>query len=120
MKEIVPFTNPKYDRNLLLKPRKFTQPFDTYYYRDMIWRVGFSNEEIVKSPPEYEQKVRIYIGRGNNSRLIRSIVNKRSWYQVSERIEESSVVWTQLKVQSAFASQKPNKRELPMLKVENE
>lgn len=27
--------------------KKFTVPFETYYYRDFLWRVAYSNEKIL-------------------------------------------------------------------------
>lgn len=65
------------------------------YYRDFIWKIcynqGFayeSNQEIYK----------YYVGKGNNSRLIRSIMNKRTWWVEETKQENAHFVWTQLKV----------------------
>ena len=27
--------------------KKFTPPFETYYYRDLLWRIAYSNEKIL-------------------------------------------------------------------------
>ena len=70
-------------------------------------------------PQEYEAKIRVFVGRGNNSRLVKSIIARRSWYQTTDRIEDASVIWTQIKVPSIFNLQSktdkkcfsPNKRE---------
>ena len=56
-----------------------------FYYRDLIWRVGFSNELLIKAPTEYEQKIKVFVGKGNNNKLIRKIISRRSWYQVTEK-----------------------------------
>ena len=82
----MPLQNTMYSSKLLFKNYKFIPPFDTYFYRDVIWRVGYSNEQIIKAPNDYEHKIKIYIGRGNNSRLIRSIINRRTWYQITDKV----------------------------------
>ena len=33
--------------NILRRIIRFKAPFDTYYYRDFVWKVAFSNEFIV-------------------------------------------------------------------------
>ena len=103
MKEIAPIYT-KYQKKFI-QNHKFISPFETYYYRDLVWRVGFSNEHLVKSPLDYEQKIKIFIGKGNNSRLIKSIVNRRLWYQITDKIEDANVIWTQLKVPSIYGLQ---------------
>lgn len=50
-------------------------------------------------------RVKIFIGRGNNSRLVRSIINRRGWYQLVDKIEEANFAWTQIKNTSFFAKQ---------------
>lgn len=49
------------------------------------------------TPLEYEHRLRIFIGRGNNSGLIRGLMKRRIWFAVTDRIEDANVVWTQLK-----------------------
>ena len=88
---------------------KFTPPFETYYYRDLIWRVAYSNKLILEFPQEYEAKIRVFVGRGNNSRLVKSMITRRSWYQITERVEEATVFWTQIKIGHLFSTQNKNK-----------
>lgn len=45
------------------------------------------------------------MGKGNNSRLVKSIITRRPWYQITDKIEEAQVIWTQIKVSSIFWSQ---------------
>ena len=33
--------------NLVKKEKAFVLPFETYYYRDMLWKINFSNSLIV-------------------------------------------------------------------------
>ena len=103
MKEIAP-NYTKYQKKFV-QNHKFLPPFETYYYRDVVWRVGFSNSHLVRSPVDYEHKIKILIGKGNNSRLMKSIVNRRPWLQITDKLEDASIVWTQLKVASMYTTQ---------------
>jgi hypothetical protein len=51
------------------------------YYRDFIWKVAFSNQHQLKVIVE---KPRVYIGKGNNSKLMKSIMRSR-WWWVTEK-----------------------------------
>jgi len=46
---------------------------------------------------KYDQTFKVYIGKGNNSNLIRSILKKRFWIEITKDIQEANFVWTQLK-----------------------
>jgi hypothetical protein len=72
-------------------------PFDTFYYRDMIWKLNYSNCLNVEVPNDYEHRLKVFIGKGNNSRLLRSLITRRIWLGITDRIEEASFAWTQLK-----------------------
>ena len=45
------------------------------------------------------------MGKGNNSRLVKSIITRRSWYQITDKVEDATVFWTQIKIGHLFASQ---------------
>ena len=62
-------------------------------------------------PREYANKVKIFIGKGNNSRLVRSIINRRGWYQLVEKIEDANFAWTQIKNTAFFAKQPDSRNE---------
>lgn len=47
------------------------------YYRDFIWKVAFSNQHLLRVVYE---KPRVYIGKGNNSRLVKSTMRSRWWW----------------------------------------
>lgn len=85
---------------------KFKPPFDLYYYRDFIWRVGFSNEMVVGLVEEYESKVKFFVGGGNNSNLIKGIMKRRPWFALTDKQAEAQFVWTQIKVSSIFTTQR--------------
>lgn len=67
------------------RTKPFTAPFETYYYRDLLWKVNFSNSMIVEIPLEYEHRLRVFIGKGNNGGLIRGLVKRRIWFAMTEK-----------------------------------
>lgn len=84
----------------------FKPPFPMYYYRDFIWKVAYSNGYIVQIPEEYEQRVKFYVGPGNNSNLIKGIMNRRTWFQLVDKSQDAQLIWTQIKVNHIFSEQK--------------
>ena len=48
----------------------------------------------------YEDKPKVFIGRGNNSEIVKSLIKKRFWWTVSNDPLESQFVWTQNKMTS--------------------
>lgn len=40
----------------------------------------------VEVPGEYEHRLRVYIGKGNNSCLVRGLIKRRIWFAVTDRI----------------------------------
>ena len=99
---------------------KFKNPFELYYYRDFMWKVGFSNGLVVEPIEEYETKVKYYVGGGNNSNLIKGIMKRRPWFTLVDKPQEASFVWTQIKNSCFFTSQK-KKEEMPLkLKTEGD
>jgi hypothetical protein len=93
--------NPKPFRKI----KSFNPRFETYYYRDLLWKVNFSNEMIVEPPLEYEHRLRVFIGKGNNSGLIHGLIKRRIWFAVTDRIEDANFVWTQIKYLPFFEAQ---------------
>ena len=45
------------------------------------------------------------MGKGNNSNLIKGLIRRRPWYQITDKYQEAHFVWTQIKVESYFALQ---------------
>lgn len=54
---------------------------------------------------KYETIFKVYIGKGNNNNLIKSIMKKRFWFEVTKKKEEAHFVWTQIKEESTFEKQ---------------
>jgi hypothetical protein len=84
--------------------RPFIPPFERYAYKDFIWKAAFANGILLSPLPE-ELKVKVYVGRGNNSQLVRSLLKRRGWWVFTEKWEEANLVWTQLKINAYFALQ---------------
>ena len=77
--------------------KKFTPPFETYHYRDLLWKVNYTNCRIVEPPLEYEHRIKVFVGRGNNSYMVKALISRRQWLVLTERIDDAHFVWTQLK-----------------------
>jgi hypothetical protein len=87
---------------------KFKAPFPLYYYRDFMWRVAFSNQFVVEVVGEYEGKFKYFVGAGNNSNLIKGLMRRRPWFQLTDKPQDANFVWTQIKMPSVFSAQKKN------------
>lgn len=85
-----------------------------------MWKINFANELIVEPVKEYENRIKFYVGPGNNSNLIRGIIRRRSWMQLTDKIENAQIVWTQIKVSSIFQGQKSSQPIAMMNKEERE
>jgi hypothetical protein len=46
------------------------------------------------------------VGKGNNSNLIKGVMKRRPWFQLTEKVQEAHLVWTQIKIPSIFPTQK--------------
>lgn len=45
------------------------------------------------------------MGGGNNSNLIKGLMKRRPWFQLTEKAQDAQFVWTQIKIPSIFANQ---------------
>ena len=97
---------------------KFKAPFEMYYYRDFMWKVAFSNGLLVEPVEVYEGKLKMFIGPGNNSNLIKGIMRRRPWWTVTDKAQDACFVWTQIKVAQLFGIQRKGER-LPQLGEED-
>ncbi len=67
-------------------------------YRQFLFIINLSHKVFRQLDiPMYENKFKIFIGKGNNNNLIKSIMKRRFWFQITKNIEEANFVWTQLK-----------------------
>lgn len=50
-------------------------------FRDFLWKTNYSNGIFVITPSE-NCSYKAYIGKGNNSIMVRGILRRRSWWSV--------------------------------------
>lgn len=88
-------------------------------YKDFLFKVNFSNGVYVRSPDDIERQYKFFVGRGNNSAIIKGIMRRRFWWQLADKISpEVNFVWTQLRVNEFVRSQKKRKQENVMHLIE--
>jgi hypothetical protein len=54
------------------------------------------------TPLALDSGYRAFIGKGNNSALVRGLLKRRPWWTIVEREGDANLVWTQLKINSYF------------------
>ncbi|OMJ66932.1 hypothetical protein SteCoe_36053 [Stentor coeruleus] len=64
---------------------------------DRIWRKLLNRSNGVEILVGGSCQYKYYIGKGNNSRLIRRLMTSRSWWVDTSNIEEANFAWTQWK-----------------------
>ncbi len=79
------------------------------YYRDFLWKVNFNRGLVIESTQEIH---RFYVGKGNNSRLVRRIMGRKSWWTETLQQENANFIWTQLKIYDVYKNQRSLKRPL--------
>jgi hypothetical protein len=73
-------------------------------YRDFLWRVNYSNQ--IRVPPSEPRTLKAFLGKGNNSKLIRAVLRKRWWWTVTEEYDRAvNFVWTQIKLEDYYHAQ---------------
>lgn len=87
-------------------------------FRDFLWKINYANGLFTIPPSTCAYKV--FIGKGNNSIMVRGIVRRRGWWIIVEDSSEANMIWTQLKVNSYFDSQPIRKAELTLKDVYSE
>lgn len=67
--------------------------------------MNYTNNQLVEVPVEYDQRLRVHVGRGNNSCMVAGLIGRRHWFAFTDNPENANFVWTQLKVISFFRKQ---------------
>lgn len=76
-------------------------------YRDFLWKINYSNGIFIEPEVELEKNYKVYVGRGNNSMLLKGLLKRRFWWTVADKIDEGvHFVWTQLKNNDYIKGQK--------------
>ncbi len=77
-------------------------------YRDFLWKINYSNGLFVFTPDNIDYTYKAFIGFGNNSCMVKSILRRRSWWTVVDtntQMDSCNFVWTQLKINNFFKGQ---------------
>ena len=64
---------------------------------DKMWRKMLNRSNGIEIPISAAYQYKYYIGKGNNSRLIKRLMSSRSWWVDVTNIEEAHFAWTQWK-----------------------
>ena len=84
-------------------------------FLDFIFKINYSNQIYISLQRSEDindmKKYKVYIGRGNNSLLIKSLLKRRFWMEIVDNIDEEGInfYWTQNKVNRVHYKQPPSK-----------
>ena len=92
--------------------KKFELPYPTYHYRNLLWKVNYSNKLYVQPPLEYEHRLKVYVGRGNNSCMVAGLIGRRPWFAFTDKLQEANFAWTQLKQLPFLRKQQSSKTQI--------
>jgi hypothetical protein len=81
------------------------------YYKEFLLKINQSNNAIIPFPKASFTPYKYYIGRGNNSILVRNCLKSRFWWSMGdfEEWDEYNFIWTQWKANKIVAKIKTNK-----------
>jgi hypothetical protein len=65
-----------------------------------------------------EDKYKYYVGRGNNSMLISSLMKRRFWWVQEDDYKKANFSWTQLKINFIYQQQKKSEQYVLETKIE--
>ena len=54
-------------------------------YRDFLWKVNFTNNLFIEPQPEIQQCYKVFVGKGNNSMLVRGLMKRRFWWAIVDK-----------------------------------
>ena len=66
----------------------------------------------METPLEYEHRLKIFVGKGNNSCMVSGLIARRTWFAFTDKLEEANFVWTQLKKLEYYKKQSTFKEKL--------
>ena len=79
-------------------------------FLDFLFKINYSNNIYIPfelaRPDEAVPKYKAYIGRGNNSLLVKSLIKRRFWWEIVDHPDNSvNFYWSQNIVDSVHAGQ---------------
>ena len=81
------------------------------YYREFLLKINISNNAIIPFPKASFTPYKYYVGKGNNSILVRNCLKSRFWWSMGdfEDWDEYNFIWSQWKANKIVAKIKTNK-----------
>jgi hypothetical protein len=46
----------------------------------LLWKVNYTNELHIEVPLEYEHRLKVHVGKGNNSCMVAGLIARRTWF----------------------------------------
>ena len=79
-------------------------------YLDFLYKVNFSNMiyvdlRLLEDSHEHLPRPRVFVGRGNNCKLIKSLIKRRFWLDIVDDSKGANIYWTQSKLKNIHATQ---------------
>ena len=86
------------------------------YYREFLMQINRSNNVLIPFPKQTFTPYKYYIGKGNNSILVRNCLKQRFWWSMGdfEDWDEYNFIWTQWKANKIVAKIKTNQEVLAL------
>ena len=81
------------------------------YYREFLMKINLSNNFSLVFPKNTFAPYKFYVGKGNNSILVRNALKSRFWWSAGdfEEWHEYNFLWTQWKSNKILSQIKTNK-----------
>ena len=80
------------------------------YYKEFLAKINVTNNIVVHFPKQTFTPYKYYVGKGNNSILVRNCLKSRFWWSMGdfEEWDEFHFIWTQWKTNKIIAKIKTN------------
>ena len=80
------------------------------YYREFLVKINLSNNLVIQFPKTTFTPYKYYIGKGNNSILVRNCLKQRFWWSMGDfdDWDDYNFIWTQWKTNKIIAKIKTN------------
>lgn len=94
----------KFLSNKQLTTRKSPKSIKSYLDDWMVWRKVINTSNGIDPTQGFLPVYSVFIGRGNNSSLVKKTILKRTWWTLTENKDQANFVWTQWKDKSFLAT----------------
>ena len=87
-----------------LTSRKSPNAVKSCFDEVRIWKKVINGSNGIDTNPGFLPVYSVFIGKGNNSPLVKKMILKRSWWVLTEHKDQANFVWTQWKDKNYLAS----------------